>query len=86
MKKAIFFILLISAPFALTSQTSGPIISFDIDTIDYGDITKGSNGVRTFVFKNTGDAPLGFRELDQVVVVPFQKNLKLRSSLEKKVK
>ena len=58
MKKAIFFILLISAPFALTSQTSGPIISFDMDTIDYGDITKGSNGVRTFVFKNTGDAPL----------------------------
>ncbi len=29
-----------------------------MDTIDYGDITKGSNGVRTFVFKNTGDAPL----------------------------
>ena len=29
-----------------------------METIDYGDITKGSNGVRTFTFENTGDAPL----------------------------
>ena len=86
MKKAIFFILLISAPFALTSQTSGPIISFDIDTIDYGDITKGSNGVRTFVFKNTGDAPLEIQGVRSSCGCTIPKNLKLRSSLEKKVK
>lgn len=58
MKKAILFILLIFAPLALSAQASGPIISFDMETIDYGDITKGSNGVRTFTFENIGDAPL----------------------------
>ena len=58
MKKAILFILLIFAPLELSAQASGPIISFDMETIDYGDITKGSNGVRTFTFENTGDAPL----------------------------
>jgi hypothetical protein len=58
MKKAILFILLILAPLALSAQASGPMISFDMETIDYGDITKGSNGVRTFTFENTGDAPL----------------------------
>jgi hypothetical protein len=58
MKKPILFILLIFAPLALSAQASGPMISFDMETIDYGDITKGSNGVRTFTFENTGDAPL----------------------------
>ena len=58
MKKAILFILLIFAPLALSAQASGPMISFDMETIDYGDINKGSNGVRTFTFENTGDAPL----------------------------
>ena len=58
MKKAILFILLIYAPQVLSAQTSGPMISFDMDTIDYGEITKGSDGVRTFNFENIGDAPL----------------------------
>ncbi len=58
MKKAILFILLIFAQLALSAQASGPMISFDTETIDYGDITKGSNGVRTFTFENTGDEPL----------------------------
>ena len=58
MKKAILFILLIFAPLALSAQVSGPMISFDMETIDYGDITKGSNGIRTFTFENTGDAPI----------------------------
>ena len=58
MKKAVFFILLIFTPIALAAQASGPMIIFDTETIDYGDIAKGSNGVKTFVFENTGDAPL----------------------------
>tara|TARA_B100000965_G_C19336936_1_gene645636 strand:+ start:335 stop:715 length:381 start_codon:yes stop_codon:yes gene_type:complete len=58
MKKEILFILLIFVPLLLSAQTSSPMISFNTDTIDYGDITKGSNGVRTFTFENTGDAPL----------------------------
>ena len=58
MKKAILFILLIFAPLALSAQASSPMISFDMDTIDYGEIVKGSDGGRTFTFENTGDAPL----------------------------
>tara|TARA_B100000925_G_scaffold162925_1_gene122381 strand:+ start:549 stop:929 length:381 start_codon:yes stop_codon:yes gene_type:complete len=58
MKKAILFILLIYTPQLLSAQASGPMISFDTETFDYGEITKGSDGVRTFTFENTGDAPL----------------------------
>ena len=58
MRKPILFILLIFTPLALTAQASGPMINFEIETIDYGEISKGSDGVRTFIFENTGDAPL----------------------------
>ena len=58
MRKAILFILLIFTPLALTAQGSGPMIKFEIETIDYGEISKGSDGVRTFIFENTGNAPL----------------------------
>ena len=58
MKKVIIFILLIFAPLGLSAQAKAPMISFETETIDYGDIAKGSDGVRTFVFENTGDAPL----------------------------
>jgi len=33
-------------------------IEFKTDVIDYGTIEKGADGVRTFEFTNTGDAPL----------------------------
>lgn len=33
-------------------------IEFKSDTIDYGEIERGSDGVRAFEFTNTGDAPL----------------------------
>ena len=33
-------------------------IEFKSETIDYGQIAKGSDGVRVFEFTNTGDAPL----------------------------
>ena len=33
-------------------------IEFTSDTVDYGEIDKGSDGVRVFEFKNTGTAPL----------------------------
>ena len=58
MRKPILFILLIFTPLALTAQVSGPMINFEIETIDYGEISKGSDGVRTFIFENTGNAPL----------------------------
>lgn len=58
MRKPILFILFIFAPLTLTAQASGPMINFEIETIDYGEISKGSDGVRTFIFENTGNAPL----------------------------
>ena len=33
-------------------------IEFKTDIIDYGEIAKGSDGLRVFEFTNTGDAPL----------------------------
>ena len=47
--------------FSLTlahSQEKKPEISFEKTVIDYGTVNKGDNGVREFVFKNTGNAPL----------------------------
>src|SRR6056300_92412 len=49
----ILFIALIS--FAVNAQAK---IEFKSETIDYGTIEKGSNGIRTFEFTNTGDEPL----------------------------
>lgn len=49
----ILFIGLIS--FSINAQAK---IEFKSDTIDYGTIEKGSNGVRTFEFTNTGNEPL----------------------------
>jgi len=49
----ILFIGLIS--FGLNAQAK---IEFKADTIDYGTIEKGADGVRVFEFTNTGDAPL----------------------------
>ncbi|WP_142785444.1 DUF1573 domain-containing protein [Changchengzhania lutea] len=52
----ILFIGLIS--FSINAQDKVAKIEFKSDTIDYGTIEKGSNGVRVFEFTNTGDAPL----------------------------
>ncbi len=53
----ILFIGLIS--FSVNAQDKKVAkIKFKTDTIDYGTIEKGSNGVRVFEFTNTGDAPL----------------------------
>jgi len=41
-----------------TAQAQQAKITFDTDTVDYGIIEKGSDGVRSFNFTNTGDAPL----------------------------
>ncbi|TAI46761.1 DUF1573 domain-containing protein [Flagellimonas allohymeniacidonis] len=39
-------------------ETATAKIKFKSETIDYGEIAKGSDGVRVFEFTNTGDAPL----------------------------
>ncbi|SFJ09028.1 DUF1573 domain-containing protein [Myroides guanonis] len=60
MKKllAVFTMLLVSA---VTFAQSGPKIEFaaENNTIDYGTVIKGNDdGLRSFEFTNTGDAPL----------------------------
>ncbi len=52
----ILFVGLISL--GAVAQDKVAKIEFKSDTIDYGTIEKGSNGVRVFEFTNTGNAPL----------------------------
>lgn len=40
------------------AQAQKAEIEFKEETIDYGTVTKGSDGLRVFHFTNTGDAPL----------------------------
>ncbi|WP_292949990.1 DUF1573 domain-containing protein [Olleya sp. UBA1516] len=58
MKKlfTILFIGLISL--SMNAQDKVAKIEFKDTTIDYGTINRGDNGVRTFEFTNTGNAPL----------------------------
>jgi hypothetical protein len=58
MKKltAVLFISIISL--GAFAQEKIAKIEFKATTIDYGTIEKGADGVRTFEFTNTGDAPL----------------------------
>tara|TARA_A100001015_G_scaffold58789_2_gene64792 strand:+ start:3326 stop:3706 length:381 start_codon:yes stop_codon:yes gene_type:complete len=58
MKKAIIYILISFSSVAMTAQEKNPAINFEKETIDYGDISKGSEGTRSFIFENTGTAPL----------------------------
>ena len=44
--------------FAQEVPVAGAVIEFDKEVHDYGNVNHGGNGVCTFVFKNTGTAPL----------------------------
>ncbi len=56
MKKLILFAFV--ALFGISIQAQQAKITFQEETIDYGSIIKGDDGLRTFHFTNTGDAPL----------------------------
>ncbi|MEL7270418.1 MAG: DUF1573 domain-containing protein [Bacteroidota bacterium] len=58
MKKTVLmlFVGLLSA--GLYAQDTAAKIEFKSETIDYGEIEKGSDGIRVFEFTNTGTAPL----------------------------
>ena len=55
MKKLVLIALVGLLGFTVNAQAK---ITFKSDTVDYGKIVKGSDGVRVFEFTNTGDAPL----------------------------
>jgi len=55
MKKLILVAVVALVSFAAQAQAK---IVFKSETIDYGQITKGSDGLRVFEFTNTGTEPL----------------------------
>ena len=60
MKKLVLLAVIALVSFAANAQAK---IEFKTETIDYGEIAKGSDGVRSFEFTNTGDAPLIISEV-----------------------
>lgn len=59
MKRALLLLFVSALTLGVTAQeTTTAKIDFKADTILYGDIQKGSDGVRSFEFTNTGNAPL----------------------------
>ena len=63
MKKIMTLALVFFNGNAVQAQ-NGAEIEFKSDVIDYGEIAKGSDGVRSFEFTNTGDAPLVINRVD----------------------
>ena len=55
MKKIILVAVVAFVSFAAQAQAK---IEFKSDTVDYGEIAKGSDGVRVFEFTNTGNEDL----------------------------
>lgn len=58
MKKLVLVIFIGFLGIALNAQENAAKIEFKTNVIDYGDVAKGSDGVRVFEFTNTGNAPL----------------------------
>ncbi|NNG09744.1 MAG: DUF1573 domain-containing protein, partial [Arenibacter sp.] len=58
MKKVVLVLFIGLLGFGLTAQETGAKIKFKTEIVDYGEIAKGSNGIRVFEFTNTGNAPL----------------------------
>jgi hypothetical protein len=58
MKKIITILFIGLVSLTINAQDKVAKIEFKSDTIDYGTIEKGSNGVRVFEFTNTGNVPL----------------------------
>ena len=58
MKKIILLLFVGLLGMTMTAQDAAAKIEFKSETVDYGEIEKGADGVRVFEFTNTGDAPL----------------------------
>lgn len=50
--------IVVSVAFLCTVIANAQEFNFKTETIDFGKITKGANGTRTFEFTNVGEAPL----------------------------
>jgi hypothetical protein len=67
MKKFISVFVVLVAITRLSAQTptavvtpdpNAPVITFQSEVIDFGNVTQGSEAIRTFTFTNTGKSPL----------------------------
>lgn len=58
MKKVILIVFVGLLALGVHAQDKTAKIQFKTETVDYGEIAKGSDGIRVFEFTNTGDAPL----------------------------
>ena len=58
MKKFIAIAIFVVAGIGTAMAQETAKIEFKSETIDYGEIEKGSDGVRVFEFTNTGNVPL----------------------------
>ena len=58
MKKIVLVLFVGLLGFTMTAQDAAAKIEFKTETVDYGEIAKGADGVRVFEFTNTGNAPL----------------------------
>lgn len=58
MKKVMLILFVGLINLSMMAQEKVAKIEFKTDTIDYGTIEKGSDGIRVFEFTNTGNAPL----------------------------
>ncbi|MEM9000913.1 MAG: DUF1573 domain-containing protein [Bacteroidota bacterium] len=58
MKKTVLLLFVGLLAIGINAQEKTAKIEFKTETIDYGEIEKGSDGIRIFEFTNTGDVPL----------------------------
>lgn len=58
MKKFVLLLFIAMLAFSVNAQDKSAKIEFKATEIDYGEIEKGSNGIRVFQFTNTGNVPL----------------------------
>ena len=58
MKKIVLILFVGLLALSVNAQDKAAKIEFKTETVDYGVIEKGSDGIRVFEFTNTGTAPL----------------------------
>ncbi len=58
MKKVVLLLFVGLLSWGVSAQEKVAKIEFKSETVDYGEIERGSDGVRVFEFTNTGNAPL----------------------------
>ena len=56
MKKIVLVLFIGLLGLSLTAQDAAAKIEFKSETVDYGEIAKGSDGIRVFEFTNTDDS------------------------------